>query len=63
MANGKYQVHDLRAKPMPQAPVEFEIPKEATSGGDLTLEWSRPAGLGGAGRGTQVCEVWLIRKN
>ncbi|HXE64462.1 MAG TPA: hypothetical protein VN519_13040 [Bryobacteraceae bacterium] len=63
MANGKYQIHDFRAKPTPQAPLEFEIPKEATSGGDLTLEWSRPAGLGGAGRGTQVCEVWLIRKN
>jgi hypothetical protein len=63
MANGKYQIHDLRAKPAPQLPLEFEIPKEATSGGDLTLEWSRPAGLGGAGRGTQVCEVWLIRKN
>ncbi|HVW11598.1 MAG TPA: hypothetical protein VHC90_23605 [Bryobacteraceae bacterium] len=63
MANGKYQIHDFRAKPNPQAPQEFEIPKEATSGGDLTLEWTRPAGLGGAGRGTQVCEVWLIRKN
>ncbi|HVY95002.1 MAG TPA: hypothetical protein VHA14_19705 [Bryobacteraceae bacterium] len=63
MANGKYQIHDFRAKPMPQAPLEFEVPKEATSGGDLTLEWSRPAGLGGAGRGTQVCEIWLIRKN
>jgi hypothetical protein len=63
VANGKYQIHDFRAKPMPQAPLEFDIPKEATSGGDLTLEWSRPAGLGGAGRGTQVCEVWLIRKN
>lgn len=61
-ANGR-QIHDLRSKPSPQAPLEFDIPKEATSSGDLTLEWSRPAGLGGAGRGTQICEVWLIRKN
>jgi hypothetical protein len=62
-ANGKYKIHDLQAKPVPQAPQEFEIPREATSGGELTLEWSRQAGLGGAGRGTQVCEVWLIRRN
>ncbi len=61
-ANGK-QIHDLQAKPSPQAPVEFEIPRDTTSGGDLTLEWSRQAGLGGSGRGTQVCEVWLIRRN
>jgi hypothetical protein len=62
-ANGKYKIHDLQAKPSPQAPVEFEIPREATQGGDLTLEWSKQAGQGGSGRGVQVCEVWLIRKN
>jgi hypothetical protein len=63
IANGKYRIHDLRDKPSPQAPLEFDIPREATQSGDLTLEWSRQAGLGGSGRGTQVCEVWLIRKN
>jgi len=63
MANGKYQIHDLRDKPSPQSPLEFDIPREATQAGELTLEWSRQAGLGGSGRGTQVCEVWLIRKN
>lgn len=62
-ANGKYEIHPLRDKPSPQTPLEFEIPKEATQTGELTLEWLRPAGLGGNGRGTQVCEVWLIRKN
>jgi hypothetical protein len=60
--DGKYLIHDLRAKPSPQAPLEFDIPQEATQSGELTLEWSRKAGLGGAGRGTQVCEVWLIRR-
>ncbi len=63
MANERYEIHPLRDKPMPQVPLEFDIPKEATQSGELTLEWSRQAGLGGNGRGTQVCEVWLIRKN
>ena len=62
-ANGSYRIHDLRDKPSPQAPLEFDIPREATQSGELTLEWSRQAGQGGNGRGTQVCEVWLIRKN
>ena len=62
-ANGKYEIHPLRDKPAPQMPLEFDIPPEATQAGDLTLEWSRQAGLAGNGRGTQVCEVWLIRRN
>jgi hypothetical protein len=63
MANGRFEIHPLRDKPAPQAPLEFDIPREATQSGELTLEWSRQAGLGGNGRGTQVCEVWLIRRN
>ncbi len=62
-ANSKYEIHPLRDKPQPQAPIEFDIPREATQSGELTLEWSKQAGLGGNGRGVQVCEVWLIRKN
>jgi len=62
-ANGKFDIHPLRDKPSPQAPLEFDIPREATQSGDLTLEWSKQPGQGGNGRGTQVCEVWLIRKN
>ena len=42
-------------------PVEFEVPADATRGGELRLTWSRPKGLGGNGRGVQVAEVWLIR--
>jgi hypothetical protein len=62
-AGGSYVVHGLIDKPSPQAPLEFDIPRAATAGGELTLEWSKQAGLGGNGRGVQVCEVWLIRKN
>jgi hypothetical protein len=62
IANGKTEIHGFRPKPNPAAPVEFDIPAEATSSGELTLEWSKPAGGGGNGRGVQVAEVWLIRK-
>ncbi len=61
VANGSVEIHGFMAKPSPVAPVEFDIPREATRGGALTLEWTRPAGLGGNGRGSQVSEVWLIR--
>jgi hypothetical protein len=59
-ANG-IEVHGYREKPNPVAPLEFEIPQEATRAGSLTIEWTRTPGLGGAGRGCQVSEVWLIR--
>jgi hypothetical protein len=36
-------------------------PAEAARSGPLTLEWTRPAGLGGNGRGCDVAEVWLIK--
>jgi hypothetical protein len=62
-ASGKYEIHPLRDKPSPQAPLEFDIPRGATETGDLTLEWSKQVGQGGNGRGVQVCEVWLIRRN
>ena len=61
VANGKTEIHGYIQKPAPVAPVEFTIPREATHGGKLDLEWTRPAGLGGNGRGCQVSEVWLIR--
>jgi hypothetical protein len=62
VANGKTEIHPFRDKPQPIAPVEFDIPHEATADGELTLEWTKPAGGGGNGRGVQVSEVWLIRK-
>ncbi len=61
VANGGIEVHPYRQKPYPVAPVEFDVPQQATQSGTLELEWTRPAGLGGNGRGCQVSEVWLIR--
>jgi hypothetical protein len=44
------------------APLEFDIPAEATLDGGLTLTWSQEAGVGGNGRGCQVAEVWLMKR-
>jgi hypothetical protein len=62
VANDKYEIHPPIKKPSPVAPVEYDIPVEATRGGELTLTFSGPAGVGSAGRGNQVAEVWLMRK-
>jgi hypothetical protein len=62
MANGKYEVHPLMERPSPQRPVEFDLPREATSTGELNLAWTREQGLGGNGRGCEVCEVWVTRR-
>lgn len=61
-ANGQYEVHPWRKKDAVPAPVEFAIPREATAGGSLSLQWTKQLGQGGAGRGVQVCEVWLVRE-
>jgi len=62
VANDKYEVHPPRPKESLIKPVEFDIPAEATRSGQLTLTFSGPPGIGSAGRGNQVAEVWLIRK-
>lgn len=59
LANG-IAVHSYLEKPYEV--LEFDIPAEATRGGTLTLEWTRPPGAGGAGRGNQVAEVWLLKQ-
>ncbi len=61
-ADGQYAIHPFRKRDRPPKPVEFDIPKEATADGKLTLTWERPKGLPGNGRGTQVSEVWLMRR-
>lgn len=55
-------VHAPIPKPDPVRPLEFAIPRQATSDGRLTLTWTRDPGRGGNGRGCQVTEVWLIRQ-
>jgi hypothetical protein len=56
------EVHPFIKKEYPPKPVEFDIPREATSDGKLTLSWTQEPGRGGNGRGCQVAEVWLIKK-
>ena len=60
-ANGDMEIHPFISKPHPLRPLEFEIPPEATAGGELSLTWTQEPGQGGAGRGCQVAEVWLIK--
>jgi hypothetical protein len=56
------QIHDYVAKPFPFAPLEFEIPQHVTADGMLTLTFYQEPGAGGAGRGCQLAEVWLVKK-
>jgi Glycosyl hydrolase family 20, domain 2 len=62
VANDKVEIHPLITKPNPIAPIEFQIPKQATQSGELNLSWYREASLGGNGRGCQIAEVWLIKE-
>ena len=62
VANDKVEIHPMLTKPFPAKPIEFEIPREATRGGELNLAWYRQSGLGDNGRGCQVSEIWLIRE-
>jgi hypothetical protein len=61
VANGSIEVHAPIKKENPVKPLEFDIPVEATRGGELTLTWTQARGTGGAGRGNQIAEVWLMR--
>jgi hypothetical protein len=62
VANQSHEVHPLMERPWPPRALEFDLPAEATKTGNLSLAWTREAGLGGNGRGCQVSEVWIIRK-
>jgi len=63
VANGEIEIHQFISKTNPPKPIEFDIPKEATSHGALALSWFREPGLGDNGRGCHVAEVWLIRSS
>ncbi len=60
VADDNVEVHPLRQKE-PRL-VEFNVPRAATADGVLTLTWTQGPGSRGAGRGTQIAEVWLIKK-
>jgi hypothetical protein len=59
---GSHEVHGWFQKPNPPAPIEFDVPPQATADGKLTLTWHQEPGKGANGRGCQVAEVWLMRK-
>ena len=61
IANGKTEVHGYITKDLTK-PMEFAVPAEATAGGVLELSFNQVAGNRGAGRGTQISEVWLVRQ-
>jgi hypothetical protein len=62
VANEKYEVHPMQKIEDLYAPLDFDIPQQATASGELTLTWTIPPGLGGNGRQNQVAEVWLIKQ-
>jgi len=61
LADDEMEVHPFIEKEFPARPTEFTVPREATRDGTLTLTWHQQPGQGGAGRGCQVAEVWLIK--
>jgi hypothetical protein len=61
-ANQGIEIHPLMSRPVPFRVLEFDIPHAATAGSHLRLRWFRETGLGDAGRGLQVAEVWLVRR-
>ncbi|WP_162235284.1 hypothetical protein, partial [Sphingomonas sp. Leaf10] len=54
------ELHDFRARNGDRETVETAIPQSLTADGALTLEWHRPSGIGGGGRGHQIAQTWLI---
>ncbi len=56
------EVHPYLTKPIPQKPLEFDIPPAAYAGGALELVWNRQPGFGGNGRGCQVSEIWIVKR-
>jgi hypothetical protein len=61
LANDTIEVHGWRKK-QPGQRLSFVLPQAATASGQLKLTWHPTPGRGGAGRGLQIAEVWLIRE-
>ncbi|MCA9075253.1 MAG: hypothetical protein KDA93_09490 [Planctomycetaceae bacterium] len=61
VADEDIEIHPEMEKGDPVTLLEFDIPRQATADGELTLSWYREQGLGGNGRGAQVAEVWLMK--
>jgi hypothetical protein len=61
VADDNLEVHPWMTKEGQPKPIEFDVPAAATADGRLTLTWRQEPGAGGAGRGNQIAEVWLLR--
>ncbi|MBZ0258436.1 hypothetical protein K8I31_20380 [bacterium] len=57
------EIHPYRPKPDPVRPLEFDIPKRLTQDGALSVKWFDNPERTGAGRGCQVGEVWLMKRD
>jgi hypothetical protein len=55
------EIHGYLTKPFEI--LEFDVPAPATADGELRLTWRGAEGAGGAGRGCQIAEVWLMRRS
>ncbi|REK09879.1 MAG: hypothetical protein DWQ37_17375 [Planctomycetota bacterium] len=62
VAGDDIEIHPYITRKRPIAPVEFDIPREATKSGTLELTWHGPKGIGSNGRNVQVSEIWIIKK-
>ncbi|MGH9659154.1 MAG: hypothetical protein ACRD96_11465, partial [Bryobacteraceae bacterium] len=62
VASGDREIHPYLAKPVPFRPLDFDIPADLTAGGELRLKWNQAPGMGSAGRGLQISEVWLMKR-
>ena len=62
VAGERAEIHPYLLKPRDMKPLEFDLPRPATSSGTLDLTWHAEKGRGGNGRGCQVSEVWLIKQ-
>ena len=60
-ADGTTEVHGWISKDGHPKRAEFDIPVSASADGALTLTWQQEPGAGGAGRGNQIAEVWLVK--
>ena len=60
-ADATTEVHGWISKEGHPKRAEFDIPVTATADGTLTLTWQQEPGAGGAGRGNQIAEVWLLK--
>ena len=62
VAGESLEIHPFLLKPRDMKPLEFDLPREATASGVLDLTWHAEKGRGGNGRGCQISEVWLIKR-